>query len=129
MTLVTANLIVVKDPETGIVREAMPVTNPDGSLVGGGGGGGGGAGPTVTDYSAVLTGASDTIVTAGQAAHYLAIQNPTGNADVTVNIAGGDATTGGIVLVAGGSLTIDFGVANAVTIAGTAAQSVIVFAG
>lgn len=87
------------------------------------------AGPAITDYSAALTGGSDEIFAAGNAAKYLAIFNPTGNGTITVNLAGGDATAGGIELAAGGALTIDNGVSNAVTVAGTAADTVIAYGG
>jgi len=86
-------------------------------------------GPTITDYTFALTGASDTLVTAGQAGKYFLLQNPTGNGTVTLNLAGGDASTSGISILAGGSYEAINGIANAITVKGTAAQSVTVFAG
>jgi hypothetical protein len=98
----------------------------------GSGGGGGTVTPspvTFTDYSLALTGGNDGAIAAGEAARYLAIQNPVGNGDITVNIAGGNATLSGIVLEGGGDMTLESGVAGAVNIAGTAAQNVIIFGG
>lgn len=86
-------------------------------------------GITFTDESLALTGGNDTAVAANGASRYLAVQNPLGNNPITVNIAGGDATASGIVLQAGGTLTLESGTSNTVNIAGTAAESVIVFAG
>lgn len=85
-------------------------------------------GPTITDYSITMNGADQTPITPGQAAHYLAIQNPTGNATVNINLAGGSAATG-LVLQAGGSITLDNGIANAVHVKGTNTQSLVIYAG
>lgn len=87
------------------------------------------AGPTIADHSLVMDTTNQIAVTAGQAAHYLAIYNPTGNANVTVNLAGGDATASGIVLVGGGSITIEQGCANAVTVSGANTETLNVFGG
>lgn len=92
-----------------------------GDTLGGGGGGGGGAvnptGPTIDDYSIMsMSGASENVLAVGEAAHYLAIMSDAANPDVImINLAGGDADTTGIPLSPGGSLTIENGVANAVT--------------
>jgi hypothetical protein len=86
-------------------------------------------GPTIVDYSLTLDGTSQTVLTADQGASYFAIQNPTGNADITVNLSGGDALTSGIVIPGGGSLTLESGLANSVTVSGTNTQNVIAFAG
>lgn len=87
------------------------------------------ASPTISDYTAVLTGASDAVIAAGDALAYLAIYNPVGNNPITVNLAGGDALTSGVVLNAGGNITVDQGLANNVTIAGTNGETVNVFGG
>lgn len=88
------------------------------------------SGPTLVDLSiAALTGASETLAAAGAATHYLMIQNPTGNGDVTINLAGGDAATSGIVITAGQYYESLSGVANAVTIDGTLGDTVIAFGG
>lgn len=87
------------------------------------------AGPTITDYSAALTGGDDELIALGEAAHYLLIVNPTGNATITVNLAGGDASVSGFEILAGGNYECVNGVANAVHISGTAADTVTVFAG
>lgn len=83
--------------------------------------------PTFTDYTLDLAGGDEVAVAAGDAARYLQIQNPVGNSDVTVNLAGGDATVSGIVLTAGGSLTLENGLSNAVNVAGSAAETLIIF--
>jgi hypothetical protein len=75
-------------------------------------------GPTLTDYSNLaMDGTNETIFASGQAAHYLALFSDAANPDVIyVNLAGGDASTpSGVVLSPGGSITIESGVANAVT--------------
>lgn len=86
--------------------------------------------PTITDRSiASLTGASQTLVTAGQASNYLIIQNPVGNAAIKINLAGGNAALSGMSILGGGSYELQNGCANAVTISGTATQAVTAFAG
>lgn len=86
-------------------------------------------GPAISDYSLALDGTSQQLFAAGEAASYAAIQNPLGNDPVTVNLAGGDATASGIVLEAGGDITLENGLSNAVTVSGTNAQSVVAFGG
>ena len=86
-------------------------------------------GGTLTEYTFALTGANDTLITAGQALHYFIMQNPIGNADVMINLAGNDATATGLTIIAGGYYESIGGIANDITISGTAAQSVTVFAG
>lgn len=82
--------------------------------------------PITTERSAALTGGDDTYATAGQCAKGVVIQNPVGNAAITVNIAGNSAATG-IVIQAGGNYTDEVGFSTALHIKGTAAQSVVVF--
>lgn len=85
--------------------------------------------PTLVDYSLALSGASETLVAAGDAENYFIVYNPIGNADISVNLAGGDASISGIPLPAGSSIELQGGVASAVTIDGTAAETVNCFAG
>lgn len=85
--------------------------------------------PTLTDYSLALSGASETLVAAGDAENYFSVVNPVGNNPISVNLAGGDASVSGIPLPAGGSITIQPGIANAITIDGTSAETVTCFAG
>jgi hypothetical protein len=85
--------------------------------------------PTIVDYSLTLAGGDEVAVAAGDANNYLLIQNPVGNSNVTVNIAGGDASTGGAVLTAGGVLELCRGCTNAIHVAGTASDNLIIFAG
>jgi hypothetical protein len=85
--------------------------------------------PTISDFSLILDGTNQEAIAAGNGSGYVAIYNPFANADVTVNLAGGDATLGGVVLAGGGSLTIEQGCANAITVAGTNTQTLQVFGG
>lgn len=87
------------------------------------------AAPTLLDGSLVLDGTNQTLFAAGAADHYLIVQNPTGNNDVTINLAGGNSLASGIVVAAGGSLEISKGVSNAVTVSGTNTQSIRAFGG
>jgi hypothetical protein len=84
---------------------------------------------SLTDYSASLTGGDDVLVTAGQASNYFLLQNPAGNGPVTLNLAGGDATSSGIVIAAGGSYESAGGISNAINVSGTASDNVVCFAG
>lgn len=85
--------------------------------------------PTITDYSAAMAGGDEEIVAAGQADNYFFIYNPIGNATVTINLAGGDASVSGFPLAAGGSYENTKGVSNAIHIDGTALENITVFAG
>lgn len=82
-----------------------------------------------TDRSLTLDGTNQTICAAGQANSYFILQNPTGNANVSINIAGGNSLTHGIVIPGGGSYELTRGVTGAITVSGTNTQSVIAFAG
>lgn len=86
-------------------------------------------GSVQTDYSLVLDGTSQTAITAGQANKYLLIQNPIGNANVKINLAGGNALTAGIVLAANGTLEIASGVSNAITVSGTNLENLTIYGG
>lgn len=57
------------------------------------------------------------------------IFNRTGNADITLNLAGNDATLTGIPIAGGQSLILDGGLLNDITIAGTDTQLVDVWGG
>lgn len=84
---------------------------------------------TLVKSSVALTGGSDIAVVAGGAPNYLLIYNPVGNAPVTVDPSGGDATSG-FQLLAGGSYEKAIsGITNQVTVKGTAAQSVEIWVG
>lgn len=83
----------------------------------------------ITDRSLTLAAGDQILCAAGQANSYLIIQNPTGNGNISINIAGGDSTVHGIVIPAGGSYELTKGVTGAVHISGTATQNVIAFAG
>ncbi len=86
--------------------------------------------PTFVGGAFALNGASQTLFAAGAALNYIQIQNPVGNATVSINLAGAAATTSnGIVLQAGSSLALERGSVTAITIIGTNAQSVIAFSG
>lgn len=87
-------------------------------------------GPTISDYGiASMSGSSEELFTAGEANKYALIYNPTGNNTVYVNLAGGTADSGDIPIVAGQSLELANGVANAVNIIGTAAETLIAVGG
>lgn len=85
--------------------------------------------PILASLSLALSGASETIVTAGQANNYLIIQNPVGNATVTISLSGDDASLGGITLIADSKIELSRGVGNNVTAIGTAADFLIIYAG
>lgn len=92
------------------------------------------AGRTISNYNIAggsITGASQSAVTAGQATAYLNILNPIANAGtVYVDMAGGTASsTNGIPLIPGAQLELPAGVANAVTLIGTAGQPVEIWGG
>jgi len=84
---------------------------------------------TMVDYSFAMAGGDEQAVAAGDAVNYLLIQNPVGNSNVSVNIAGGDASISGAILAAGGTLELCHGCTNAIHIAGTATENLVVFAG
>lgn len=86
------------------------------------------SGPTINEFTITLTGGDDEIIAAGDAAHYFILQNNTG-APITVNIAGGDATTTGAIIEDGGSIELINGCANAINVSGTMGQDVTAFAG
>ncbi len=88
-------------------------------------------GSTVVDYSKAITatGVSETLFAAGECSAFLAVDNPTGNQTMTINLAGGNAALSGIPILAGGSILLESGIANAVTIAGTIAETVNAFGG
>lgn len=89
-------------------------------------------GPTLTDFSNIaLDGTSEEVIAIGQAASYLAMFAPIGNvAIVNVNLAGGDALASFIELVPGGSVTIESGVANAITVAAiNVGDAIMIFGG
>lgn len=89
-------------------------------------------GPTLSDFSNTnLDGTSEEVIATGEAASYLAMFAPAGNADiVNVNLAGGDALASFIELSPGGSVTIESGLANAVTVAAiSVGDSIMVFGG
>lgn len=85
--------------------------------------------PTLVDYSFTMGGGDETPILAGNASNYLLIQNPAGNNPVTVNIAGGDASISGAILQAGGVLELCRGCTNAIHVAGTNTETLIIFAG
>jgi hypothetical protein len=88
------------------------------------------SGPEISEYSiAALGGASEELIAAGDAQSYLFVYNPVGNADITINIAGGDADMSGMVILAGGSFELQNGLSNAVTVTGTIGETVIAFGG
>ncbi len=93
----------------------------------------GGAGVTVTDRSVVnLTGASQSILAAGQGNGLIYMQAPAANVGtIWINLAGGTAVVGsGVPIVPGGIVTIQPGIANAITgIAATANDDLTVYAG
>ena len=97
------------------------------------GGGGGGdvtiTPPTFTDYSDTCDGTTKEFVAAGQASKYLYIQNYAYNSGtIIVDLAGG-ATGNGVELAPGGTIELENGVANAITIQGLADTFVIVYGG
>ena len=93
----------------------------------------GGDGTTVTDRSITnMSGASQTILTAGQGNGLIYMQALSTNAGtIWVNLAGGTAVVGsGVPILANGYITIQPGIANAITgIAATANDDLIVYAG
>lgn len=90
-------------------------------------------GATVTDRSITnLSGASQTILTAGQGSGLIYMQAPSTNVGtIWVNLAGGTAVVGsGVPILANGYITIQPGIANAITgIAATANDDLIIYAG
>jgi hypothetical protein len=93
----------------------------------------GGAGVTVTDRSITnMTGSSQTILTAGQGNGLIFMQAPSTNVGtIWVSLAGGTAVVGsGVPILANGYITIQPGIANAITgIAATANDDLVVYAG
>jgi len=86
--------------------------------------------PTLTGGVLALTGASQTLVAAGAGMEKVIFQNPIGNAPVTLDFAGAAVVAGaGFVQQAGGSIILEPGALNGITIIGTAGQSVIIFKG
>lgn len=90
-------------------------------------------GATVTNRSvANMTGASQSILTAGQGSAMIFMQAPAANSGtIWINLSGGTAVVGtGLPLAPGASITIQPGIANAVTgIAATALDDLTVYAG
>lgn len=88
---------------------------------------------TMTDYSITnMTGSSQSVVGAGNGTHLIFLQAPAGNAGVVwISLAGGTAVVGtGLPLAAGATVTINPGIANAITgIAATANDDLTVYAG
>ncbi len=91
------------------------------------------AGITVTDYSITnMTGASQSVVAAGNGRGLIFLQALATNAGVIwINLAGGAAVVGsGVPIAAGGYVTIQPGLENAITgIAATADDDLTVYAG
>jgi hypothetical protein len=94
---------------------------------------GSGTGVTVADYSITnMTGASQSVLTAGQGAGLIFMQAPAGNSGtIWISLAGGTAVVGsGVPIAPGGYVTIQPGIANAITgIAATANDDLTVYAG
>lgn len=87
------------------------------------------SGATMTDRSKALSGGSEVLFAAGDATAYAIVYNPIGNSDMRLNLAGGDASISAITIAPGGSYEFPAGVANAVTIDGTAADVVVAYSG
>jgi hypothetical protein len=111
----------------------FPVWNSAGVATGGGGGGGGGTsptGPTFTGLYGATDGTSAEVVAAGDASRYLLIQAADYNTgDLSVNLAGGDASSEYITLRPGGTIDLENGLTNAVTIQGIAGNDFYIFMG
>jgi hypothetical protein len=93
----------------------------------------GGAGVTVTDRSITnMTGASQSVLTAGQGNGLIYMQALSSNVGtIWINLAGGTAVVGsGVPIAPGGYITVQPGIANAVTgIAASANDDLVVYAG
>ena len=94
---------------------------------------GGGTGVTVADLSITnMTGASQSVIAAGAGDGLIFVQAPSGNAGtIWLNLAGGTAVVGsGVPVIPGGTVTIQPGIANAITgIAASANDDLTVYAG
>lgn len=92
-----------------------------------------GTGTTVADHSITnMTGASQPVVAAGDGDNLIFMQAPSGNAGtIWINLAGGTAVVGsGVPILPGGYVTIQPGIANAITgIAATPNDDLTVYAG
>lgn len=86
-------------------------------------------GPTVSEFTLSMAGGDEQLIPAGGASHFLYLENPTGNSPVTVNLAGGDASVSGITMAGGDIRQFASGIANAIHIAGAAAETFIAFGG
>lgn len=93
----------------------------------------GGGGVTVADYSITnMTGASQSVVAAGNGDGLIYLQAPSGNVGtIWINLAGGTAVVGsGVPIAPGGYTSIQPGIANAITgIAASANDDLTVYAG
>lgn len=80
--------------------------------------------PTYVEYNIVMDGTNETLAVGTDFARKLIIQNPTGNNTVSVNLAGGDSTVGGLELLAGQTLILDGGISNDFTYSGTNGETI-----
>jgi hypothetical protein len=86
-------------------------------------------GPYLDEYPLTLDGTSQVIVAQPLAQRYFKFQNPLGNAAVTLNPAGGDATASGFLIQPGETFTLEGGCDRDITVAGTIGEEVFAVAG